>query len=263
MADETQSTPQTSLLFTRLPLEIRFRIYSLVMPPHRRLWVRPAPHDARHGRLEHFPCSKPPGDTSWIFARGRCCTGVNNNFFEHVRANGVQPHEDSLSLMKTCQQMYVPSRILPVLRSVLLNHKPRYREMCRLWTFCFDELATMRGFMDMARPLPVRHVQVMLYAHYRLYCDPAGDDTRTRRGWQRSMNLSWERQLGEVDALCRAMPGLGTLLLSVLATPRFAGLENESAVMASLRAVTAVPQVRLEFLSFRLADLKKSRKRQT
>lgn len=259
MADNTKSTRQTSLLFTRLPLEVRFRIYSLVMPPHRRLWVRPALHDTRSGRLEHFPCSKPPGDTSWIFSPGRCCTGVKNNFFEHVRRHGVQPHKDSLSLMKTCQQVYVRPNMLPYCLVIgLLNHKPRYREMCRLWTFCFDDLATMRESVAMAQPLPVRHLQVMLYAHYKLYCDPAKDDMPTVRGWRRRMNLAWERQLEEVNDLCRAVPGVGTLLVTVLVTPRFASLDNEDAVMASLEAITAVPQVRVEYLS-RLADLKKCR----
>jgi hypothetical protein len=98
--------------------------------------------------------------------------------------------------------------------------------------------------------LPVRHVQMMLSAHRELYRDDPTPGVRAR-GWERRMDGSWERQLREVDALCRTIPGLGTLLLSVHATPFFSRLENEDAVMASLRTVTAAPRVRVECLSWR------------
>jgi hypothetical protein len=105
LADESSTTRQKSLMFTRLPLEVRFRIYSLAMPQHRRLWVRRASRDMNDRRLEHFPCARPPADTSRVASPGCCCVGVKNNFFEHVRANGVQPHRDSLALMRTCRQV--------------------------------------------------------------------------------------------------------------------------------------------------------------
>ncbi len=54
----------------------------------------------------------------------------------------------------------------------------------------------------------------MLEAHQRLY----GEDATTASAWQRKMDASWERQLHEVDALCRTIPQLGTVLLSVHAT---------------------------------------------
>ena len=88
----------------------------------------------------------------------------------------------------------------------------------------------------------------MLYAHRELYRDDPTPGIRTQ-GWERRMDGLWERQLREVDALCRAIPGLGTLLLSVRATPLFSELENEDAVMASLKTVTAAPRVHVECLS--------------
>ncbi len=124
--------------------------------------------------------------------------------------------------------------------------------MCRLWTFCFDEPATLRKFTSMARHLPVRHLQVMLYAHHSLYGAMAAG-CGTASAWQRKMDASWERQLQEVDALCRTIPQLGTVLLSVHATPRFIKLENEDAVMESLGTITAAaPRVRVECLTRRL-----------
>jgi hypothetical protein len=102
-------TQQQSFFLTRLPLEIRFRIYLLVMPQHRRLWVRPVSEHGYDGHLEHFPCNKPPADTAWTSDAGHgCCIKINNNFFEHVRVSGIQPHHDSLALIRTCQQVYVP-----------------------------------------------------------------------------------------------------------------------------------------------------------
>lgn len=101
------STQQQSFFLTRLPLEIRFRIYLLVMPRDRRLWVRPGSEHGYDGHLEHFPCNKPPEDTTWATAGAyRCCITANNNFFEHVQARGIQPHQDSLALIRTCQQVY-------------------------------------------------------------------------------------------------------------------------------------------------------------
>ena len=83
----------------------------------------------------------------------------------------------------------------------------------------------------------------MLGAHQRLY----DEDAATASAWQRKMDASWARQLHEVDALCRTTPQLGTVLLSVHATPRFVKLQNRDAVMGSLRAITAAaPRVRLE-----------------
>jgi hypothetical protein len=90
----------------------------------------------------------------------------------------------------------------------------------------------------------------MLYAHRELYRDDPTADVGTR-GWERRMDGLWERQLREVDALCRTIPGLGTLLLSVHVTPLFGKLENADAVMASLRIVTAAPRVRVECFSWR------------
>ena len=113
LIDESGTPPQQSPFFTRLPLEVRFRIYSLAMPQHPRLWVRPASRHTFDGRLEHFPCRRPPEDTAWMAHGGRCCIPVNNNFFEHVRATGVQPHQDSLALMRSCRQVYVLSLSTP------------------------------------------------------------------------------------------------------------------------------------------------------
>ncbi|KAK3901821.1 hypothetical protein C8A05DRAFT_16042 [Staphylotrichum tortipilum] len=235
LADEACiATQQQSPFFTRLPPEIRLYIYSLVMPQHRRLWVQPAAHGNEWGALEHFPCRNLPVDTTRIAVRGRCCAVTNNSFFEHVRANGIWPHQDALALMQTCQQIY--------------------HEMCRLWTFCFDDLTTLAAFAKTAGHLPVRHAQMMLYAPHGLYCgDPAAEGTRP--GWRRRRDAAWERQLREVDDVCRRIPGLGTLLLSVIPTPRFIWMENEEAVVESLRAVTAAPRMRTECLRWRLREV--------
>src|SRR4051812_36736124 len=101
----------------------------------------------------------------------------------------------------------------------------------------------------MAHDLPVHHVQMILYPHYRLFCDD-GKDLR-RQPEMEAINLLWEQELREVDNLCGAIPELGTLLLSVQARPRFTMLEHEVAVMKSLKAVTAAPQLRAEVLPWR------------
>ncbi|KAK4236800.1 hypothetical protein C8A03DRAFT_16586 [Achaetomium macrosporum] len=216
-------TQQQSLLFARLPLEIRFRIYALVLPPHRRLWIRPVSQsapgpndDETSGYLEHFPCNRPPTDTTWASPSWfRCCTQAHNGFFENMAVNGIRPHADSLALMQTCQQVYV--------------------ETCRLWTFCFDRLDTMRAFTRMTRHLPVRHIQVML--------------------WQRRMAASWERQLTELAELCKEIPQLGTLMLSVHAKPRFSRLENQDAVRRSLGVLgPAAQRVRVEWLCWQARE---------
>lgn len=249
MADETRvATQAQSSFFTRLPPEIRLCIYSLVMPQHRRLWVQPA----AQGHVEHFPCRNVPVDTTRIAVRGRCCAGTSNSFFGHVRANGIWPHQDSLALMQTCQQMYAPSSHCSVASGPLTRSS--YLEMCRLWTFCFDDLATLAAFSKMAGHLPVRHAQVMLYAPHGLYDEDAAQEG-PRPGWRRRRDATWERQLRQVDQVCRRIPGLGTLLLSVLPTPRFVWMENEEAVVESLRAVTAAPSMRTECLRWRLREV--------
>ncbi|KAH6640106.1 hypothetical protein F5144DRAFT_85744 [Chaetomium tenue] len=103
----------------------------------------------------------------------------------------------------------------------------------------------------MARDLPVHHVQMILYAHYKLYCD---DNTSLERqpGMQ-AINSSWAQDLREVDTICRALgpPQSQNPLLSVQTRPRFTMVENEVAVMESLKLVTAVPQLRAEVLPWR------------
>lgn len=66
-----------------------------------------------------------------------------------------------------------------------------------------------------------------------------------------AITLSWEQELREVGNLCPAIPKLGALLLSVQARPRFTMLKNEVAVMKSLKAATAAPQLRAEVLPWR------------
>lgn len=99
----------------------------------------------------------------------------------------------------------------------------------------------------MAGRLPVRHLQVFLYAHPKLYQDRSTADEGTSARWQRQINAGWELALGQVDALCRRFPELGTLLLTVHPVPRFARLENKAAVAESLKMVTAAPRLRFEF----------------
>src|SRR4051812_38030888 len=94
-------TRQQSQFFTWLPIEIRFRIYTLVMPHHRCLWVRPAASHMDNKRLEHFPSKTDP---TWMpSARSRICNGSYNTFFDLVLANEIEPDRDSLALMQTCR----------------------------------------------------------------------------------------------------------------------------------------------------------------
>ncbi len=113
--------------FARLPLEIRCQIYSYVLPHDRRLWVRlldakrsdrtvggSSQHKHRksrmitlqHARIEHFPCEKPPSDNSFTVSTGGCCSSSDRGFWGRVATNHSTPHQDSLSLMKTCGRMY-------------------------------------------------------------------------------------------------------------------------------------------------------------
>ncbi len=96
------TTPQLSPFLARLPLEIRFRIYSLVMPQHRRLWPHATPLTRDSSTC---PCCLLPEDTAWMAYGSRCCMSTKHKFFEHVQAIGVRPHRDSL--MRGCRQVYV------------------------------------------------------------------------------------------------------------------------------------------------------------
>ncbi|KXX75046.1 hypothetical protein MMYC01_207766 [Madurella mycetomatis] len=218
MQNSTNVAQKYSAFFTRLPLEMRCKIYSFVLPLHRRLWVRPAlsshavNEDSQavpHRVLNHFPCKTPPSDTTWTYPNGSaCCLQTSPGFFTYVEIYGVQPDADSLALMQTCQQMYL--------------------ETCRLWTFCFDNIETLSAFTGIACILP------------------ATEKYSSR--WSRKLNAAWERELRRVDALCKKVPELGTLLLSVHKQPRFVWLENEEAVIESLKAITAAPKLKIELL---------------
>lgn len=104
-----------SPFFARLPVEIRLKIHSLVLPSHRRLWVRPVSKsgvpDQADGTapttiFDHFPCATPPSDTAWLLEPNvGCCFQTRIDFFSWAEVNGTQPHAPSLALMQTCQQM--------------------------------------------------------------------------------------------------------------------------------------------------------------
>ncbi len=118
--DQTQSP-----FFTRLPPEIRTEIYSLILPPHKHIWIRPSPHQkqlkpATGGSLwiEHFPWAgaEPPTDLSfdqYTYYPGAVCPARRRvaNFFGFVEAEGLEPHGDALALMKCCQRMYAPQTL--------------------------------------------------------------------------------------------------------------------------------------------------------
>jgi hypothetical protein len=121
----------------------------------------------------------------------------------------------------------------------------RYLELCQLTSFCFDSMDALREFASVTAALPVRHVQMVLHTSHLLYCPPTRRFIASEEhdGWMLKLNTSWERHLQAVDAVCREMPGLTSVLLSVHPEPRFARLVNEEAVVASLRAFTAAPKV--------------------
>jgi len=106
-----------SLFFTRLPIEIRYHIYSLVLPPEKRIWVRKSPymHPRRASSrkrndpyiVEHFPCVNVLSNLTWLAPREKyeCTRRMYADFFGHVNDRRVEPHMDTLSLLKTCQRM--------------------------------------------------------------------------------------------------------------------------------------------------------------
>lgn len=254
MQNSTDVAQKCSAFFTRLPLEMRCKVYSFVLPPHRRLWVRPVSNSlavdgdgkaVSHRVLEHFPCKTPPSDTTWICPNGAtCCFQTGTGFFNHVEVNGVQPDADSLALMQTCKQMY---GTVPRSCDMRPTNDARYLETFHLWTFCFDSIETLSAFTGIARNLPVRHLQVVLYPHPKLYRDNQAAEGYSSQRW-RKLNAAWEWELRRVDTLCKRVPELGTLLLSMHRPPRFIWIENEKAIAESLRAITAAPKLRIEFL---------------
>ncbi|KAK1835648.1 hypothetical protein QBC39DRAFT_148259 [Podospora conica] len=229
------SKQQDSALFSRLPLEIRLLVYSFVLPESKQVWVRvtpPFPSPARASYtgdavcIEHFPVRSPPTDLTWTAeTTGACCAAPSRGFFGRAQAHKMRPHEDALAMMKTCQRMYL--------------------ELCQLTSFCFDSMDALSEFASVTAALPIRHVQVVLHTSHLLYCPPARHliASEEHDGWMLKLNVSWERYLQAVDAVCREMPGLTSVLLSVHPEPRFARLVNEEAVVASLRAFTAAPRV--------------------
>ena len=112
-----------SRFFSALPAEIRCQIYSYVLPPGRRLWVRPADigmvdnpeeeifeahsqgaeqHPSALRFLDHFPYETAPEDDYYV-SRLRGCGYTG--FHLQMRLRRIRPHQDSLALMKTCQRM--------------------------------------------------------------------------------------------------------------------------------------------------------------
>lgn len=114
------SEQEESLLFRRLPLEIRLLIYSFVLPESRQVWARVTPSFLPRARasstvdavcIEHFPVRSPQTDLTWIpESPGACCAAPSRGFFGRAQAYGMRPHEDALAMMKTCQRMQVPSQ---------------------------------------------------------------------------------------------------------------------------------------------------------
>ncbi len=129
-----------SPFLSRLPLEIRCRVYELVLPAERRIWVRhvsaeqlehirlaggltdgktgeragekggerPAGLGGKGPYLEHFPCAAPPKGPIWEHdGVGPCCATTYCSFFDRTARHGVQPHRDAMALMGTCQKVYV------------------------------------------------------------------------------------------------------------------------------------------------------------
>ena len=114
-----------SAFFTRLPLEIRYHIYSYILPENRCLWVRlvdakerfhrePDLSETKQGRkravsnykyMEHFPCTKKPRDNCFNICPASCCSITGKGFWSRVAMDRDVPHHDSLSLMQVCERM--------------------------------------------------------------------------------------------------------------------------------------------------------------
>ncbi|KAK3350245.1 hypothetical protein B0T25DRAFT_262645 [Lasiosphaeria hispida] len=228
LINQTDTSPQEdSLFFSRLPLEIRCHIYSFVIPKHRRLWVQRrlrsgkvpgGPDEDSH--IEHFPVRQLPNDMTCSYTGGVCCLNTFVGFFQHLEGRVVFPHDDSLVLMSTCQRIYL--------------------ELFPMWTYCFDSLDTMNAFTSITTALPIRHVQIMVYAHHRLY-DPTFS-------WTRHTDGEWEKKLERVSAACQRIPGLASVLLSIQPQPQFAFFMNMDAVLDSCRQLTVSSRVHTEIL---------------
>ncbi|KAK4450336.1 hypothetical protein QBC34DRAFT_324511, partial [Podospora aff. communis PSN243] len=211
------SDQKQSLFFTRLPLEIRCHIYSFVLPEEKRVWVRPSPHrkctrsndGGTAAVIDHFPCTTPPLDLTWTAPRkrGHCVGERHTGFFDKVKAHRTQPHMDTLLLMKTCQRVCL--------------------ELYDICTFCFDNTDTFYDFINLCPTLPIRHLQVRTY--------------------EEKMVFSWQQELAKLNAACRRVPGLASLLVTLHPT-FFYVLRNPDQVLASLRVIDAPPILRAEIL---------------
>ncbi|KAK0643935.1 hypothetical protein B0T16DRAFT_191016 [Cercophora newfieldiana] len=220
----TTASDQSDSPFFRLPLEIRSLIYSHILPPGKRVWLRPSPHQiTKSGSggslwIEHFPSSWATKDLTWV-ETGRstyssCCAAARTGFFGQVNAGNQQPDSDTLALMKTCQRMYL--------------------DLCGLCTFCFDDVKTLQEFSALYATMPIRHVQMVFY-----YC--------THSNW-----YTWDddQDPREVDAACRRLPELQTLLLSIHMKPLYLRLATQESIVTRhwLKAITAAPTVYVEVL---------------
>jgi len=214
----TASDQSHSPFFTRLPLELRSKIYSYVLNPSKRIWLRPSPHQiTKSGRggslwIEHFPSQWTPKDLARINAG--CCAAARTGFFGQVNASDLQPDSDTLALIKTCQKIYL--------------------DLCGLCTFCFDDVKTLREITALYAALPIRHVQMVFYhcLHSNWYTWDEDQDPR------------------EVDAVCKQLPELQTLLLSIHLEPVNLRMAAQDAICAAdwLKAITAAPTVYVEVL---------------
>ena len=175
----TASDQRCSPFFTRLPLEIRSQIYSYVLPPGKRVWLRLSPHQiTKSGQggslwVEHFPCQRAPKGSILVHTAGYIsstfCGPARTGFFGQLNAGDLQPHSDTLAMIKTCQLMYV--------------------DLCGLCRFCFDNVKTLQEISVLYATLPIRHVQMVFY-----YCLHSNRYTRekikTRERWMLRVNSS-------------------------------------------------------------------------
>jgi hypothetical protein len=171
-------------------------------------------------------------------------------FWDVVKQKGLKADEDALSLMRVCQRMWVfyiycwvprPGRVL--------TWHGRYLELCGICTFSFDSLDTLAAFTKMYPILPVRHLQIVLYAH-PLTCreyeeNPflVGVPSVVRKGI-----ASWERRLEEVDRACRRIPGLASLLVSLHPESVYQGFKSEKKMIQSLKSMAAAQTLSAEVI---------------
>lgn len=133
-----------------------------------------------------------------------------------------------------------------------------YLELFPLWTFTFDQIKHLEAFaacatMSESMPLPIRSLRMVSYLPIGLYAakgrGPSGIgrvDLVNRPSYLRVARDTWEADVQRLHNLCRRLPDLGTLRLSVIPNPVYCPFDNEPAILESLKMIQGVPRFIVE-----------------